>query len=92
MTGHRAVVVSVGGGEPALVLDRREPGLEKVGAEGEHEPGAREVMCRKAVDPEDLAVGFAHRLVIERLVADDFAAQCRGPRGQQVGEGPTPSA
>ena len=85
--GDIAVREAVRLGEPALVLDRRAPALQEVGAEGDDVLRLAEVVRRDLVEAEDLAVGGAHRLVIEALVAHQPAAERRRPLGQQIGEG-----
>ena len=66
----------------------REPGLEKVRAERQDVLGLGEVVRRKPVDAEDLLVGGAERLVIERLPAHqpsaDGARSTRVSRSEKV--------
>jgi hypothetical protein len=85
--GDIALGEPVGPGEAALILDRRAPALQEIGPEGDDVLRLAEVMRRHLVEPEDLTVGGAHRLVIKAFVAHQPPAERRGPFGKEIREG-----
>jgi len=83
---HVPIVVAMGLGESALVLQRREPVFQEVGAEGDDVLRGREIVGRQLVGTEGAEIGSPQRLVREGLVAN-YPAPCGGsPFGQEIGE------
>ncbi len=72
--------------EPVLELDRRQPGVEEVGTEGEQILRVGEVVGRQRGRAESHAIAGAHRLERERLVAHPPAAHLLHPFIDEIPE------
>ena len=86
--GHVAVVEAVRLGKTALVLHLSQPRLQEVGAERQDVLGSGEIVARHFVPAEHLLVGRPERLVVERLVTHQTAAEGTHPGGQEIRERP----
>ena len=71
-------------GESAAVLDRREPGLQKVGPKGNEHVGARQFVVRDPVPTEANSAGGPKCFVCKRLIPKPPGAESLRPRVEET--------
>ena len=74
-------------GKAPVVFHGGEPGLQKVGPKGEHQPGLSEIISGQAIPPEGNPCGFPEGRLGKTLVLSSDASHRRKKVVDKIGEG-----